>query len=111
MIFVAKERYIHNGYKETIICLQQGAMGAGKRFSRARFGLGRFGAIMKIEENEEQNNYSLALQKRKKEAVKMMMETVTPLADVTMKKKVCTNFNTKGKISFWFSSWGSSRFM
>ena len=53
MIFVAKERYIHNGYKETKICLQEGAVSTGNRFSQARFGLGRFGGVINIEENKE----------------------------------------------------------
>ncbi len=60
-IFVAKERQIHNGYKETEIFLQGGAVGTGKRFSRARFGLGRFGAVIKIEGNKEENNSLLTL--------------------------------------------------
>ena len=61
LIFVAKERYIHNGYKETKICLKGGAVGAGNRFSRADFGLGRFRAVIKIEENKEEKHDSSTL--------------------------------------------------
>ena len=61
LIFVAKERYIHNGYKETKIYLQGGAVGVGNRFSQAQFGLGRFQAVIKIKENKEENCNSLTL--------------------------------------------------
>ena len=61
LIFVAKERYIHNDYKETKICLQGGAVGAGNRFFRTHLGLGRFQAVIKIEENKEENCDSLTL--------------------------------------------------
>ena len=61
MIFIANERYIHNEYEETKICLQGGPVSAGSRFSRERFGLGRFGAVIKIEGNKEERYKSSTL--------------------------------------------------